>query len=111
MMKVIIFGIFFFAIAAMRITKYFELEKWQVSLSLIGLAVFLYFLNMVLIRHFIATRAPTSSSTEEVLPDVLKWELTSRLGIVPRWVSVIGLLAISSLITAVLPWAIVFLKR
>jgi hypothetical protein len=111
MMKVIIFGIFIFAIAAMRITKYFELEKWQVSLSLIGLAIFLYFLNIVLIRHFIAKRTPNFSSAEEVLPDVQKWELTAGLGIVPRWVSVIGLLAISTLIAAVLPWVIAFLKR
>jgi hypothetical protein len=110
-LKVIIIGIFLFAVSAMRITRYFGLEKWQVSLNLIGLAVFLYFLNTLLIRYFITKRTPDFASQEEVLPDVQKWELTAGLGIVPKWVSVIGLLAISALVTAAAPWVIALLKR
>lgn len=110
-MKTIIIGIFVFAVAAMRITRYFELKKWQVSLGLIGLAMLLYFLNVMLIQYFIKKRTPDFVSSEEVLPDVQKWELTANLGIVPKWVSVIGLLAISALVTAVLPWVIALLKR
>ena len=109
-MKIIIIGIFIFAVAAMRITRYFELEKWQVTLGFIGFAVFLYFLNILLIRYFTTKRIPDFVSSEEMLPDIQKWELTAGLGIVPKWVSMIGLLAISALVTAVLPWIIVFLK-
>lgn len=109
-MKVIFIGIFVFAVAAMRITKYFGLEKWQVSLGVIGLAIFLYLLNIVLIQYFIKKRTPDFASSEEVLLGVQKWELTAGTGIVPKWVSVIGLLAISALFTAVLPWVIVLLK-
>ncbi len=110
-MKTIIIGIFVFAVAAMQITKYFELEKWQVSLGLVGLTVLLYLLNVLSIQYFIKKRMPDFPSSEEVLPDVQKWELTAGFGIVPKWVSVIGLLAISSLVTAVLPWVIALLKQ
>jgi len=110
-MKTIIIGIFVFAVVAMRITRYFELEKWQVSLGLIGLAMLLYFLNVVLIQYFIKKRSPDFASSEEVLPNVQKWELTAGLGIVPKWISMVGLLAVSALVTAVLPWVIALLKR
>jgi hypothetical protein len=110
-MKVIIIGIFVFAAAATRITKYFGLEKWHVSLGLIGLAMFLYLLNAILIQCFIRRRTPDFASSEEVLPGTQKWELTAGLGIVPRWVSMIGLLAISASVTAIVPWVIALLKR
>jgi L-lactate permease len=110
-MKVIIIGIFVFAVAAMRVTKYFGLEKWHISMGLVGLAILLYLLNTVLIQYFIRRRTLDFASSEEVLPGTQKWELTAGLGIVPKWVSVIGLLAISALVTAVLPWAIALLKR
>jgi len=36
-MTVILLGIFVLAVAAMRITRHFELEKWQVSIGLLVL--------------------------------------------------------------------------
>lgn len=110
-MKVVIIGIFVFAVVAMRITKYFGLEKWHVSIGLIGLAILLYSLNTVLIQYFIRRRTSDFASSEEVLLGTQKWELTTGLGIVPKRVSLIGLLAISALVTAVLPWVIALLKR
>ena len=95
----------------MRITRHFGLEKWQVSIGLIGFSVLLYFLNIWLIHYFIKKRIPDFASSEEVIPGVQKWELTAGIGIVPKWVSVIGLLSISALITAVLPWVIRMLKQ
>jgi hypothetical protein len=109
-MKVIVIGIFIFAVLAMRITRYFGLEKWQVSLGLIGIAIFFYLLNIILIQYFIKKKIPEFASSEEVFPDVQKWELTAGIGIVPKWVSVVGLLAISALITAVVPWIIALIK-
>ena len=108
--RTIAIGIFIFAVVAMRITRYFELEKWVVSLGLTGFAVFLYFLNIWLIKYFIKRRTPDLASSEEVIHGIQKWELTAGLGIVPKWVSVIGLFSISALITAVLPWIIEMFK-
>lgn len=109
-MKVILIGIFVFAVGATRITRYFGLEKWQVSLGLVGTAIFFYLLNIMLIQYFIKKKTPDFASTEEAFPDVQKWELTAGLGIVPKWVSVIGLLSISALIVVVVPWIIALLK-
>jgi hypothetical protein len=103
-------GIFIFAVVAMRITRNFGLEKWQVSLGLIGFALLLYLLNIWLIQYFIKRRTPDFASSEEVIPGVQKWEMTAGVGIVPKWVSVIGLLSISALITGILPWLIGLLK-
>ena len=109
--RTIAIGIFIFAVVAMRITRHFGLQKWEVSLGLIGFAVLLYLLNIGLIQYFIKSRTPDFASSEEVIPPgVQKWEMTAGLGIVPKWVSVIGLLSISALITAVLPWIVGLLK-
>lgn len=94
----------------MRITRYFGLEKWQVSLGFVFFAIVLYCTNVFLIRHFIKKQTPDFNSTEEVIPGIQNWEITAGLGIVPKWVSFIGLLSISSLITAVLPWIILLIK-
>ncbi|MFH2012653.1 MAG: hypothetical protein ABIJ37_08155 [Pseudomonadota bacterium] len=103
-------GVFMFAVVAMRITRNFGLEKWQVSLGIIGFAVLLYLLNIVLIQYFIKGRTPDFASSEEVIQGVQKWEMTAGLGIVPKWVSIIGLFSISALITAVGPWVIGLFK-
>lgn len=108
--RTIAIGIFIFAVVAMRITRHFGLEKWRVSLGLIGFAVLLYLLNIGLIQYFIKRRTPDFASSKEVIRGIQKWEMTAGLGIVPKWVSVIGLLSISALITAVLPWVIGLLK-
>ena len=94
----------------MRITRYFGLEKWHVSLGLIVTAIIFYLLNVMLIQYFIKRKTPDFASTEERFQGVQKWELTVGIGIVPKWVSVIGLLSISALITAVVPWIIALLK-
>lgn len=46
---------------------------------------------------YIKKRAPEFANDE-------MWEFTAGMGVVPKWVSYIGLLAISALIAAVLPW-------
>lgn len=109
-MKIIIIGTFIFAVAAMRITRYFGFEKWQVAVGLAGVAILLYVANVILIRHFIKKRTPEFALSDEILPDIQKWELTAGLGVVPKWVSIIGLLSISALITACLPWIIAIFK-
>lgn len=78
-MGVIVIGVFVFAVAAMRITRYFGLQKWQVSIGLGVIAVLLYLLNVILIQHFIEKSVPDFASSEEVVPGVQKWELTAGL--------------------------------
>lgn len=109
-MAVIFIGALIFAVISVQLTRNFGLEKWQVSTALIGLGALFYLLNVLLIKHYIRKRTPDFASTEEVLPGVQKWELTAGVGIVPKWVSVIGLLAISAFITAGLPWIIALTK-
>jgi len=62
----------------------------------------IYF-KYILIRYYIKLRTPEFANDED-------WDKTAGLGIVPRWVSVIGLLSISALITAILPWIIALFK-
>ena len=52
---------------------------------------------------------PELLSTDEDISGFQNWELTAGTGIVPKWVSWLGLLAISALITAILPWIIYLL--
>lgn len=109
-MFTILFGVFVLGTAAMNVVRHFELAKWQVSIGLLILAVLLHVLNMALIQIYIRRNAPELASTDEVAPGVQAWELTAGLGVVPRWVSRIGLLAVSALITAVMPWVVSAVK-
>lgn len=55
--------------------------------SLIGVGVVLHFANVFLIRHFLLRNAPETI-------DQGTWEATAGKGVVPRWVSVLGLIAV-----------------
>ena len=101
---------FFLAVVADRIQRNIGLEKWQVSLMMLGLAVLLYVTNVFLIKYFIRKRTPELATDEEVLPGVQAWEITAGLGVVPKWVSFLGLLSISAVVTAVVPWIIALFR-
>ena len=64
-----------------------ETEPWIAGLILCLMGVGFYFLNSFLIHHYIKKEMPDSL-------DDGSWEMTAGLGIVPQWVSYIGLLAI-----------------
>lgn len=113
--KVICIGVFVLAILANRVTRILELGKWQTSVGLILLAGLFYVSNIFLIRYFINKKAHGLMEIDLILPPPPKgkeclWEKTAGTGIVPKWVSVIGLLSISALITAVVPWIIALFK-
>lgn len=69
--------------------------------SISGFGLFLYVINNVLIRYFINKRAPGTFEDGS-------WEMTAGSGIVPKWVSVFGLLGMgfvpSGLVVALLLW-------
>lgn len=110
-LNIVALGTILFSFAALKIMHRYKLAKWQVSLGLIGLALLLYLLSVGLIKHYISKRTPDLASANELIPGIQKWEMTAGLGIVPKWVSLIGFLSFSAFITAVLPWLIGFLKR
>jgi uncharacterized membrane protein YjjP (DUF1212 family) len=106
----IVVGVLISSVLAMRMTRGLGLEKWHMSLTLLTVAGFLYGCTRVLIRYFIAKRAPQFASEEEVMPIVQLWELTTGVDIVPKWVSVMRLISISVAITAILPWVVGLLR-
>ena len=102
-MTIIIVGFVVMSVLAMRTVRYFGLERWHVSTALLLLGAALYVVNALLIHHYIRSRARFFATDD-------RWEFTAGLGIVPRWVSVIGLLAISAVAAALVPWIVVGIR-
>ena len=48
--------------------------------------------------NYIRNRAPDFASKQEVAPGVPMWYLTAGTGVVPNWVSIIGLLSFAFLL-------------
>jgi hypothetical protein len=82
-----------FLMTASLITKYVGTPPWVAGVVLCAMGAGLYLGNALLIRSYIIRRAPEFANDE-------MWELTAGLGIVPRWVSFLGLLAIPAFIAA-----------
>lgn len=83
------------------------------AFGVVGAGVLLYFINIFLIRSFIKRRAPLTLQDDS-------WEATAGTGIVPKWVSVLGLVAFglvpaglvpAGLVIAVLLWLGVIANR
>ena len=113
--KVIFIGAFILAILANRVTKIFELEKWQTSVGLILVSGLFYYSSKFLTIYFINKEAPGLLETDLILPPPPEgkeylWEKTAGTGIVPKWVSIIGLLSVSALIAAAGHWIIALFK-
>lgn len=76
-------------------------STYAFAFSVSGIGLVLYLTNVFLIRWFIAKRAPLMLHDDD-------WEETAGTGIVPRWVSEIGLIGIafvpSGLFVALLLW-------
>ena len=92
------------------ITKYVLIElgfkSWiyYIVLTLLGLS--LYFINVILIKHFINKDDPNFASSEEIIIGQKKfqrWELTAGTGVVPKWVSWVGLSAIACFLSLLFP--------
>ena len=74
---------------------------WWSSFASVALGVVCYIVNIILIHHYIAKRTPELLDIEEEVAGKKAWEFTAGLGIVPRWVSYIGLVSISCFMAAV----------
>ncbi|HEX5758225.1 MAG TPA: hypothetical protein VF121_03445 [Thermoanaerobaculia bacterium] len=84
---------------------------WAYYLTLPIVAFALYVANSVLMKHYIARRAPDFASHEEFRPGIQKWELTAGTGIVPKWVSLIGLASIAALLALLFPLFAALMRR
>ncbi len=102
-MTIVIFGVFIFSVLAFRLMNALHLHRWQVSAGLLVLGVLLHVIGAYLTKAFIQRRAPDFANDQD-------WELTAGLGIVPKWVSALGLLALSAVVTAVVPWIVAIFR-
>lgn len=82
---------------------------WLVLILCVALGIAFYIANSILINYFIAKHSPEMASHEKVFGDTEMWELTAGLGIVPKWVSYIGLWSMSAFVTSFifLVWSII----
>lgn len=70
-----------------------------IGIILVVLAIICYLANIFLIRYYIEKKIPGIIDADLSLPKPAKdeeylWEKTAGSGTVPKWVSVIGILAI-----------------
>jgi hypothetical protein len=77
--------------------------SWLYFLALPILGVVCYVTNGILTGYYIEKRAPDFANSERVFGDVRTWELTAGLGIVPKWVSWIGLMSIACFVALLMP--------
>lgn len=82
-------------VLAMLFNKYTGLPPWVAGVVLCILGVVLYFGNVLLIRSYVNKRS-------HELENNAMWEMTAGTGIVPKWVSFLGLLAYPAFIAAVI---------
>jgi len=78
-----------------------------IGIILVVLAIICYFTNIFLIRYYIEKKIPGLIDTDLSLPKPGKdeeylWEKTAGTRAVPKWVSIIGILAIPLLICGIL---------
>lgn len=83
---------------------------WVYYVVLPVLALLCYTATTMLTGYFIEKKAPEFASKEVVFGNVQKWELTAGLGIVPKWVSFIGLMSFSCLLALLLPLVLPLFK-
>lgn len=94
--------------------KFSGLPFWVGTVFLLSLATILYTLNILLMRHYIEKGAPGLLDIDVDFPPPKNggeylWEMTAGSGIVPKWVSWIGMGAIACVGGACL-WLIVWLR-
>jgi len=78
----------------------FDFAPLLVFALLLACGIALYIANALLINFFISKNSPEFANREIAFGDTESWELTAGTGIVPRWVSYLGLWAIASLVAS-----------
>lgn len=83
------------AAAGLSITRVFQWPYWAYHVLVVSVGIVLYLASNFLMAGYIRKRAPEFASKEEAFPGVQKWELTAGIGIVPKWVSFLGLISVA----------------
>lgn len=76
-------------------------STYTFAFSITGIGLVMYFANIVLIRLFILRRAPST-----LIDDT--WEQTAGIGVVPKWVSILGLIGMGFIPSGLLAALLLF---
>lgn len=87
----------------------------KLATSFIIIGIILYISNVLLIKYYIDKNAPGLLEIDAMLPPPppggeYLWEKTAGTGIVPKWVSIIGLLAIPLFIIGIIVLIIILIR-
>jgi len=109
MIRIAIWTFIISAVAGKAATHY-SIEKYYLVIALIVFGGIMYVANVFLIKYYIEKRAPEFATSEEIASGLQQWEATAGMQIVPKWVSLIGILSVSTFMSALLPVIIYALK-
>jgi len=84
----------------MSLVRLLGLPYWTYHVLAISTGIVCYVVSALLTRHYIENNAPEFANDDEMIPGVKNWELTAGLGIVPRWVSVVGLIGLGFILAS-----------
>lgn len=79
----------------MSFVRLVDWPYWTYHAITIFIGTVCYVVSAVLTGHFIKEKAPDPYDNDELVPGVKNWELTAGQGVVPRWVSIIGLAGVA----------------
>lgn len=117
MANIILYFVIFGAVSMMAASGFVEAAGitfgWG-ALFLVVLGLVLYFLNIALIRYYIQKNARGVLELDELYGRPMEdgdylWEKTAGIGMVPKWVSGIGIWSYASFVGAVV-WVIIWIK-
>jgi hypothetical protein len=94
---------FFLALIIPLLVAFVDGSTYSFGFSVTGAGIVLYFLNIFLVRAYIGQRAPDTLENDT-------WESTAGTGIVPRWVSVLGLFGMGLIPAGIILVLLLFLK-
>lgn len=89
----------------MTLQRNFGWPYWSFFAVCLFLAALSHLISASLIGYYIEKHAPDLASRGEIVPGTEAWELTAGLGVVPKWVSWIGMLSIGFMLA--MPFEIV----
>jgi len=93
---------FFYLVAAtliagslsLFITRALDWPYWSYFAVCCALGLVTYVVSVLVMGSYVERRAPEFANRDEILPGIQSWELTAGTGVVPKWVSYIGILSV-----------------
>lgn len=82
------------ASASVSLQRALHWPDWSTYAICAAAAVTGYIISALLIGYYVQKRSGLDEPLADIAPGVQAWELTAGTGVIPRWVSMIGVLAI-----------------